>query len=61
MSERENMQASDLLRRHADNCLQLQETATTEAARKRFKRMRDGWLSLAASQDWLDGLVSPVR
>jgi hypothetical protein len=53
------MKTSETLRQHAANCEQLEEAAPTEAARKRFQRMRHAWLSLAASQDWLDGLVSP--
>jgi hypothetical protein len=55
----DTMQTSETLRQHASNCEQLEEAAPTEAARKRFQRMRHAWLALAASQDWLDGLVSP--
>jgi hypothetical protein len=57
--EEDTMQTSEALRQRASNCEQLEEAAPTEAARKRFQRMRHAWLSLAASQDWLDGLVSP--
>jgi hypothetical protein len=53
------MQTSETLRQQAYNCEQLEEAALTEAARRRFRRMQHAWLSLAASQDWLDGLVSP--
>jgi hypothetical protein len=53
------MRPSESLRQNAYNCRLLEEAAPTEAARKRFRRMENAWLSLAASQDWLDGLVSP--
>jgi hypothetical protein len=53
------MRSSETLRQNAHNWRLLEEAAPTEAARKQFRRMESAWLSLAASQDWLDGLVSP--
>ena len=55
-----NSHQSLLLRKNAANCATLEEKASTQAARNRFRRMADAWRSLAHTQDWLDGLISPV-
>lgn len=47
---------SDTFRENADNCAQLAETAANEQAAMRYGRMAEAWKSLAAEQDWLDGL-----
>ncbi|WP_407153896.1 hypothetical protein [Bradyrhizobium sp. STM 3557] len=54
------MKQSDLLRKNADNCLQLAERAEGEPAYRRYVRMARGWTALADEQDWLDGEVPPV-
>jgi hypothetical protein len=54
------MKQSDLLREHADNCLQLAERAEGAPAHRRYTRMARGWIALADEQDWLDGEVPPV-
>jgi hypothetical protein len=46
---------SDAFRENAENCLHLAESATTEQASIRFKRMSRAWFALAIEQDWLDG------
>jgi len=55
-----NWHQSLILRKNAANCATLEEKASTQAARNRFRRMADAWRSLAHTQDWLDGLISPV-
>jgi hypothetical protein len=55
------MKQSDLLREHAENCLQLAERAEVQAAFRRYMRMADAWTALANEQDWLDGEVSSLR
>lgn len=55
-----NLSQSEILSRNAGNCSTLEEDASTQAARNRFRRMGDAWRSLALTQDWLDGLISPV-
>ena len=55
-----NLSQSEILRRNAENCSILEEDASTQAARNRFRRMGNAWRSLALTQDWLDGLISPV-
>lgn len=56
----QDMKRSESLRKNADHCLTLQHAARTEAVRKRFRRMKDGWLALADAQDWLDGVICPL-
>jgi hypothetical protein len=46
---------------NAENCAQLAEKASEDAAYKRYKRMEAAWRALAAEQDWLDGETPPVR
>lgn len=55
-----NLSLSEILRRNARDCSTLEEAASTQTARNRFRRMGDAWRSLALTQDWLDGLTSPV-
>jgi len=55
-----NLSLSEILRRNAGHCSTLEEDASTQAARNRFRRMGDAWRSLALTQDWLDGLIAPV-
>jgi len=38
---------SDLYRENAENCMQLAETAQSEPAYHRYKRMEAAWLALA--------------
>jgi hypothetical protein len=51
---------SEFLRENAENCLTLEAAASSSAARKRFARMSAAWCALADTQDWLDGLISPI-
>ena len=48
------------LRENAGHCLTLEGAAADDAARKQFRRLGDGWLALADTQDWLDGVTPPV-
>jgi hypothetical protein len=52
--------ASEPFRRNAGNCLALEDTAADDVTRLRFKRLGAAWLALAETQDWLDGVTSPV-
>jgi hypothetical protein len=54
------MKQSDQLRKNAENCLQLAERAEAQPAFRRYSRMAQAWLALAAEQDWLDGEISPL-
>jgi hypothetical protein len=54
------MKQSDVLRKNAENCLQLAERAEGQPAFRRYSRMAQAWLALATEQDWLDGEVSPL-
>src|SRR6185295_12575093 len=49
------MQNSDELRKFAQNCTELADTAHGEPNKKRFERMAEAWNDLAQSQAWLDG------
>jgi cell wall assembly regulator SMI1 len=49
------MQNSDELRKFAQNCTDLADTAHGEPNKKRFERMAEAWNDLAQSQAWLDG------
>jgi hypothetical protein len=49
------------LRENAGHCLTQEDTAVSEAAREQYRRMGDAWFALAETQDWLDGVTSPVR
>lgn len=51
---------SEFLRENADYCLTLEAAASSSAARMRFARMSAAWSALADTQDWLDGLISPI-
>jgi hypothetical protein len=55
------MKQSDVFRENAENCAQLAESATSEPAFQRYKRMEASWRALADEQDWLDGEISPER
>jgi len=55
------MTQAEILRSRAENCVTLQEAASTHAARQRFERMTSAWHALAEAQDWLDGSISPVQ
>jgi len=52
---------SDVYRQNADNCSELAETAATDPARQRFKRMEVSWRALATEQDWLDGQIESAK
>ncbi|HZR87961.1 MAG TPA: hypothetical protein VFB02_14220 [Bradyrhizobium sp.] len=54
------MKQSDLMRQHAENCLQLAERAEVQPMFRRYMRMADAWTALAVEQDWLDGEISPL-
>ena len=49
------MQNSDELRKFAQNCTDLADTAQGEPNKKRFERMAEAWNDLAQTQAWLDG------
>jgi hypothetical protein len=51
---------SEFLRENAENCLTLEAAASSSAARKRFARMSAAWCALADTQDWLEGMISPI-
>lgn len=55
---KDTMKQSDHFRENAENCAQLAERATDDAAHKRYKRMEAAWRALAEEQDWLDGETS---
>jgi hypothetical protein len=44
------MKQSDHFRENAENCAQLAERATDDAAHKRYKRMEAAWRALAEEQ-----------
>jgi hypothetical protein len=50
----------EFLRKNAENFLTLEAATSSSAARKRFARMSAAWSALADTQDWLDGLISPI-
>jgi hypothetical protein len=54
------MKQSNLLREHAENCLELAEGAKGSPAARRYARMAQAWTALAHEQDWLDGEISPL-
>jgi hypothetical protein len=54
------MKQSDILREHAENCLELAEGAEGVPAGRRYVRMARAWTALAHEQDWLDGEISPL-
>ena len=54
------MKQSEIFRENAENCAHLAESAASEPAYLRFKRMEAAWRALADEQDWLDGEVSPA-
>lgn len=53
------MKQSEIFRENAENCAHLAESATSEPAFHRYKRMEAAWRALADEQDWLDGEVPP--
>jgi anti-sigma factor RsiW len=55
------MKQSDRFRESAENCAQLAERPTDDAAHKRYKRMEAALRALAEEQDWLDGETSPRK
>jgi hypothetical protein len=54
------MKQSEIFRENAENCAHLAESATSEPACLRYRRMEAAWRALANEQDWLDGEVSPT-
>jgi hypothetical protein len=54
------MKQSDILREHAENCLELAEDAEGLPSARRYARMARAWTALAHEQDWLDGEISPL-
>ncbi len=54
------MKQSEIFCENAENCAHLAESAASEPAYLRFKRMEAAWRALAHEQDWLDGEVSPA-
>jgi hypothetical protein len=53
------MRQSEIFRENAENCAHLAESASSEPAFHRYKRMEAAWRALAIEQDWLDGEISP--
>lgn len=51
---------SEDFRGNAGHCVTLEDAAGNDASRKQLKRMGDGWLALAETQDWLDGVTPPA-
>jgi hypothetical protein len=49
------MKKAEELRHHAENCAELARAAAREPEKKRFKRMAEGWKTVADNQAWLDG------
>jgi hypothetical protein len=49
------MSTGEQLRNNAKNCAVLADEAKNEADRKRYQRIEQAWLTLAETQDWLDG------
>jgi hypothetical protein len=49
------MNKSNDLRKYAENCVVLAETAGSDPSKKRYERMATAWNSLADTQAWLDG------
>jgi len=43
------------LRKNVENCIELANSAVNEPAKKRFRRMADGWKIVVENQEWLDG------
>ena len=55
------MRKSKEFRENAETCITLSESATNSPAKKRFKRLAEGWESMAETQDWLDGQPSDAK
>jgi hypothetical protein len=53
------MKKSQTFLGHAEQCAQLADTAPSQPAYRRFKRMESAWRALALEQDWLDGEIPP--
>ena len=49
------MKKADGLRKNAENCSELAQSADTAPMKKRFERMANAWNNLADNQEWLDG------
>ena len=45
----------ETMRRNAENCEALAETAKDDPARLRYLRMASAWNALADNKEWLDG------
>ena len=50
---------ADAYRRKAARCDSYADSARSSGDRGQLLRMRDNWLALAATEDWLDGLPTP--
>jgi hypothetical protein len=48
---------AETMRKNAENCLALAESANTEPVRLRYMRMAVAWQDLADNKDWLDGVL----
>jgi hypothetical protein len=55
------MKQSDIFRVNADNCRQLVARKPDEPSFKRYQRMAEAWMALAAEQDWLDGVTASMQ
>jgi hypothetical protein len=53
--EEAGVNRSDDLRKNAENCVALAETADSDPKKKRYARMATAWNNLADTQAWLDG------
>jgi hypothetical protein len=53
--EEAGMNRSDDLRKNAENCVALADTADSDPKKKRYARMATAWNNLADTQAWLDG------
>jgi hypothetical protein len=49
------MDEAEKLRKNAEACSEIAQTADSEPKKKRFERMARAWSNLADNQDWLDG------
>jgi hypothetical protein len=59
MFEARNPLNAQAYRGKARTCDKLAVCARSVPDRERFQRMRDGWLSRAANEDWLNGMLPP--
>jgi len=49
------MSKGDLMRKHAEKCLQLAELADDKSTQNHLRNIKKTWIALADAQDWLDG------